>query len=165
MIRRKICMLGSYAVGKTSLVSRFVKDIFSERYQTTIGVRILKKELSVNERPHSLLLWDIHGEDEFQQIRSSYLRGSSGYLLVVDGTRAATLDKAKQIHERVRGDIGELPFLVLLNKSDLRGEWELSEGIDWDLGPKGSFLATSAKTGEGVEEAFRRLAERMSADD
>lgn len=155
-------MLGSYAVGKTSLVMRFVKDVFSERYMTTIGVRILKKELIVDEDPTTLLLWDLHGEDNFQEIRSSYLRGSSGYLLVVDGTRGDTLDKALQIHERARAQLGDVPFLVLVNKSDLRGEWEVKDSLDLGLEPNGSALATSAKTGAGVEEAFLELARRMA---
>jgi small GTP-binding protein len=163
MIRRKICMLGSYAVGKTSLVTRFVKDIFSERYRTTIGVRILKKELMVDEDPTTLLLWDLHGEDDFQEIRTSYLRGSSGYLLVVDGTRAATLDKAMAIHGRARESLGDVPFLLLINKSDLRGDWEVEESLDLGLEPHGAVRTTSAKTGAGVEEAFSELARRMAA--
>ena len=88
MIRKKVCMLGAYAVGKTSLVMRFVKNVFSERYRTTIGVRIHKKELELDGRPFGLLLWDLHGDDEFQEVRDSYLRGAAGFLLVADGTRA-----------------------------------------------------------------------------
>lgn len=162
MIRRKICMLGSYAVGKTSLVMRFTKNIFSERYMTTIGVRILKKELRVEDEPTSLLLWDIHGEDSFQQIRPSYLRGSSGYLLVVDGTRAATMEKALEIHERARATIGDVPYLILLNKSDMRGDWELRDDPERDLEAGGHTVLTSAKTGDGVELAFQELARRMA---
>lgn len=162
MIRRKICMLGSYAVGKTSLVMRFAKNTFSERYMTTIGVRILKKEVLVEDQPTSLLLWDIHGEDNFQQIRPSYLRGSSGYLLVVDGTRSATMDKALEIHERARATIGDVPFLMLLNKSDMRGEWELRDERELALEAGGNTVPTSAKTGDGVEEAFLELARRMA---
>jgi small GTP-binding protein len=87
MMQKKICMLGAFAVGKTSLVARFVESIFSDRYHTTVGVKIEKKTLQVSGQQWNLIVWDLAGEDEFMQIRMSYLRGSSGYLLVADGTR------------------------------------------------------------------------------
>lgn len=94
MISRKICMLGAYAVGKTSLVRKFVHGVFSEKYLTTIGAKIDKKELVVDGTELTLVLWDLAGEDGFEKVRLSYLRGSSGYLLVVDGTREASLQTA-----------------------------------------------------------------------
>ncbi len=78
MIQKKICMLGGYAVGKTSLVQRFVKGIFSEKYLTTVGVKIDKKVVQVGGREVSLILWDLHGEDDFQQVQMSYMRGGFG---------------------------------------------------------------------------------------
>jgi len=162
MIRKKICMLGAYAVGKTSLVRRFVKDIFSERYETTIGVKILKKDLEIGGVPITLLLWDLHGEDDFQDVRTSYLRGSSGYILVADGTRADTLDTAGRLHDLARENLGAIPFVLLLNKSDLRGEWELGEAPELaQFGDAAQILHTSAKTGDGVEAAFHTLARTM----
>ena len=91
MIQKKICMLGSFAVGKTSLVSQFVSSIFSDKYLSTVGVKIDKKT-DHGRRParSTLMLWDIYGEDGFQTVQKSYLRGASGYLLVVDGTRFDT---------------------------------------------------------------------------
>src|ERR1051325_7234218 len=74
LIQKKICMLGAYAVGKTSLVARFVRSIFSEKYHTTIGVKIDKKTLRVDDQELSLILWDLAGEDDFYQVRMSYLR-------------------------------------------------------------------------------------------
>jgi GTPase SAR1 family protein len=74
-----------------------------------------------------LILWDLAGEDEFFQLRMSYIRGASGYLLVADGTRRATLEKALELNERIVGQVGELPFVMLLNKSDLSADWELTE--------------------------------------
>ena len=103
MIRKKICVLGAFAVGKTSLVARFVESIFSEKYLTTVGVKISRKVLQVGNQEWQLMLWDLAGEDEFLQLRPSYLRGSSGYLLVVDGTRRTTLDMAVSLQQRVAG--------------------------------------------------------------
>ena len=88
MIEKKICMLGASGVGKTSLVSRFVSSIFSDKYLTTVGVKVDKKVVAVDDTQVTLLLWDIYGQDEFQTVKPAYLRGASGYLLVADGTRA-----------------------------------------------------------------------------
>lgn len=162
MIQKKICMLGAFAVGKTSLVSRFVESLFSEKYQTTVGVKISKKALQVEAEEWHLILWDLSGEDEFLQIRTSYLRGSAGYLLVVDGTRRATLETAIHIHERVVQALGDVPFVVLLNKADLENDWEVSEAMYEDMTKRGwTWLAASAKTGQGVNEAFRTLVQQI----
>ena len=161
MIRLKVCMLGAYAVGKTSLVMRFVKSIFSERYQTTIGVKILKKELELEGRPVTLLLWDMHGDDDFQNVRTSYLRGAAGYFVVADGTRAETLDKAVELHELAREHLGAVPSTLLVNKADLAADWELEEGFEERFAGEWPVQPTSAKSGQGVEEAFVELARRM----
>lgn len=162
MIQKKVCMLGTFAVGKTSLVARFVKSIFSEKYHTTVGVKIDKKSVAIGEQQVSLVLWDIHGEDEFQKIRQSYLRGTSGYLLVADGTRRATLDAAVTLQQNIEGITGPVPFILLLNKSDLTEEWELEEEAVAALQAKGWLvIKTSARTGVGVEEAFIALAGKM----
>lgn len=162
MIRKKVCMLGAYAVGKTSLVRRFVEDRFSDRYETTIGVRILKKEVVIGDVHVHLLLWDLHGDDDFQALRTSYLRGASGYFLVADGTRAETLLRAEKLFDRAADALGSAPFLLLVNKSDLGGQWELAADFEERLGAAGwSVRRTSAKTGEGVEEAFLELTRRM----
>ena len=151
MVQKKICMLGAFAVGKTSLVTRFVDSSFSEKYHTTMGVRIEKKALQLGGKEWHLIIWDLAGEDEFLQIRSSYLRGSSGYLLVVDGTRRATLDAAVKMQQRVRDTIGDVPFVFMLNKSDLADEWEIAERTIEALSKRGwTWLKASAKTGAGV---------------
>ncbi len=110
MIKKKVCMLGAFAVGKTSLVQRFVHSIFSEKYKTTLGVKIDKKSIDIDDAPVELILWDLAGEDEFMKVRNSYLRGSAGYLLVADGTRPETLGIAEQLKSRVNDEVGEIPF-------------------------------------------------------
>ena len=115
MIQKKICMLGSFAVGKTSLVRRFVESIYSEVYHTTVGVKIDKKLVRHNDTVVTLMLWDLYGEDEFQKLRWSYLRGAAGYLLVADGTRRNTLEKAFALEQRVREEVGEIPFIFVVN--------------------------------------------------
>ena len=162
MLQKKICLLGAFGVGKTSLTRRFVDSIFSDTYLTTVGVKIDKKVVRVGATDVSLLIWDIAGEDEVAAVRTSYLRGAAGYLLVVDVTRAQTLDVAKSIRDRVAREVGDIPFLCLLNKTDVE-EWDISDARIEELEMQGwTVLRTSAKTGEGVEIAFFDLARRIS---
>jgi small GTP-binding protein len=162
MIQKKVCMLGGFAVGKTSLVSRFVRSIFSEKYLSTVGVKIDKKQLSIDGNDVTLMLWDVNGEDDFQLVQPSHLRGMSGYLLVVDGTRRATLETARQLQQKAADTVGPRPFLLLLNKSDLGPSWEIDEQAFYTLADQGwRVVRTSAKSGEGVEEAFEKLARAM----
>ncbi len=162
MIQKKVCMLGAFAVGKTSLVSRFVSSLFSEKYLTTVGVKIDKKSLNMDNREVTLLLWDIYGQDEFQTVQQSYLRGSSGYLLVVDGTRRATLETAVRLRQSAEQVVGNVPFVVVLNKADLESDWQVDEPGIWKLADQGTpIVRTSAKTGAGVEETFLALTRAM----
>ncbi len=162
MIQKKVCLVGSFAVGKTSLVRRFVSGMFSDRYLSTVGVKIDKKMVSVAGEDLKLILWDLAGEDEFQRVQISYLRGAAGYLLVIDGTRSNTVSEAERIQRRVEDEIGPLPFIVAANKSDLTDQWELDEGTTNELiGKRWTILRTSAKTGDGVEDVFQALAARL----
>jgi small GTP-binding protein len=162
-LQKKICMLGGFSVGKTSLVKRYVQSIFSETYLTTVGVKVDKKTVDLPDRSVSLILWDLAGEDEVSSIRMSYLRGSAGYVLVADGTRHATLDVALSLRQRVEVDYGALPFVLLLNKNDLKEEWAVPDAEIADLRQNGWWVqSSSARTGEGVEEAFNDLAARVS---
>jgi small GTP-binding protein len=163
MLQNKICMLGGFGVGKTSLVSRFVSSIFSDTYLTTVGVKIDKKKVALDSGEMTLMLWDIYGQDELQTVRDSYLRGATGYLLVADGTRFSTLDTAVALQKRAESVIGLVPFLLLLNKRDLDREWQVDQQTLMTLVERGwRVVKTSAKTGEGVEEAFTTLAREMA---
>ncbi len=166
MESRKICMLGAFATGKTSLVSRYVKSIFSENYQSTIGVKIDKKTVDLDGQPLSLILWDLAGEDDFVTVQMRYLRGSSGYLLVVDGTRPDTLETALLLHRRVVHEVGDLPFVLVLNKADLIDQWAIGDTSSDCLGLRAKAIATlrtSAKTGDTVNEGFELLARGVMA--
>ena len=162
MIQKKICMLGTMAVGKTSLVQRFVQSIYSDKYHTTVGVKIDKKLVQVDQQEMMLLLWDVEGAESAHELRKSYLRGAAGYLLVADGTRRDTLYKALLIQTRAQETVGMVPFVFLINKADLVNEWDVDERETEALTQKGwHIIQTSAKTGAGVEEAFLTLAGKM----
>ncbi|MEL7505193.1 MAG: Rab family GTPase [Cyanobacteria bacterium J06554_6] len=162
MLQKKICMVGAFAVGKTSLVAQYVRGIYSEKYHTTIGVKIDKKVVEIGGQTLNLVLWDIHGEDEYQNVRMSYLRGTAAYLLVADGTRRASLDVALNLRAKVVENIGHLPFVLVLNKADRLADWEITEADIAPLIENGwSVIRTSAKTGLGVEDCFLQLSQQM----
>jgi small GTP-binding protein len=159
MLKKKICMVGQFGVGKTSLVRRFVDSIFDERYLTTIGVKIDRKDVTVGPESVTLMLWDLAGEDDLAQLNASHLRGASGYILVADGCRAASLAKALELQQRIEGQLGSLPFVLVLNKVDLRDRWEIKDGAVAERGWR--VFETSAKAGTGVEEMFLALAGKL----
>ncbi len=161
-LRKKMCLLGTSAVGKTSLVSRFVHDSFSDKYLTTVGVKISRKPITLRDGVLDLLIWDLNGEDRFNRLSSSYLRGTAGYFLVADGTRSSTLHRALEIHQRTLQEIGSIPRILVINKVDLESTWEIDEDDINKLKEDGwDVILTSAKTGTRIEEAFTSIAEKM----
>lgn len=160
MIQKKICMVGVFATGKTSLVQRFVYSIFSDRYLSTVGVKIDRKEILLGDQNIILMLWDLEGRDGTRDVNASYVRGAHGVIYVVDGTRRETLDGMFDIHAKVKGSLGEIPSVVAMNKSDLANDWRLESSDEKAVSDGGLHrIRTSAKTGEGVEETFRWVAE------
>lgn len=162
MLQKKVCMVGAFATGKTSLISRYVNGIYSDKYQTTVGVKIDKKIVNFNEESINIILWDIYGEDEFQNVKMSYLRGSSGYILVLDGTRRETLNTAINLQEKIKSTLGDIPFVAIINKSDLYQEWEINDDdISRLIQKNWTIIKGSAKTGLGVEDCFNELSKKI----
>lgn len=163
-IKKKICLLGSYAVGKTSLVRKYVSSIFDENYHATLGVKVDSKTVKIGERELRLMIWDIAGAEDYFTVPTSYVKGSAGYLLVVDSTRAATVERGMDIVRQIKSELGDLPAVVLLNKVDLVDRYELTDEV---LEPIRAMncpvIRSSAKTGEGVEKSFLELANRLLA--
>lgn len=160
MIRKKVCMLGAFSVGKTSLIGRYVKSIFSEKYLTTVGVKIEKKALELDGKAVQLMIWDLAGEDDFTEINISYLRGAAGFILVIDPTRPATFQVAVDVLEKVGSAVPAVT--VALNKADLKDDWQVDEASLAILKEKGcEVVETSAKDGTAVEALFENLARNM----
>lgn len=161
-MQKKICLLGTFAVGKSSLTERFVKSIFSERYHSTVGVRIQKRTVELDSETINLIIWDLAGEDEFVSLRAAYLRGAGGYILVADGTRPNTLNTALELHGYATRVLGGVPFVLMVNKRDRLEDWAVDEKELEGLTRDGWVVfKTSAKTGEGVSDGFIRLAKAM----
>jgi small GTP-binding protein len=168
IISKKICLIGDFGVGKTSLIRRFVEQQFSDKYLSTVGVKISRKsiKLSDNEAQHlpelQLLIWDIEGSNKFKAIAPSYFQGAKGAIIVGDVTREETL-----IHltEHIQNFLAVNPnsyIIIALNKSDLIEAEHLAnihqmyqfKEISCVLGT----YITSAKTGSSVDELFQKLA-------
>jgi small GTP-binding protein len=157
-------MIGDFGVGKTSLVQRYVHSVFSDRYLTTVGVKISTREQTLADgRLLKLVLWDIAGSDTLTSVEEKYLRGAAAYLLVADGTRRLTLDNARALDARAQELLGPVPRLLAINKRDLSEDWETDDtelaAQDW---PDRPLVRCSARTGENVDAAFARLAEMMA---
>jgi len=150
-------MLGSSAVGKTSLVRHYVDGIFSDKYLTTLGVKIDKKELTVADKNFLLMLWDIEGTDKYSGFQPRYIRGSSAIILVTDCTRVQTFIDAVDILKQARL-VTDVPAVLVINKSDLSSEWNIEDQklLNADEEFIGT-IYTSAKTGQAVENLFKTI--------
>jgi small GTP-binding protein len=171
-IKKKICLLGSFAVGKTSLIERFVYDRFEEKYLTTIGVKISQKLMppaqdtgSGQMRQHSFLIWDIASLDKFDKVAMNYFRGAAGALAVADLTRPETIGDLKRICKKFLSASPRATLVVLGNKKDIfhQDQPTLAELEKLAGGYCTEVLLTSAKTGEQVENAFEILSGRIGS--
>lgn len=161
MISKKVAMLGTWGVGKTSLVRQFVHSAFEDKYLSTLGVKVDKKVVAIENQEVNLMLWDIAGSEDHFSVPIHYVKGSAGYLLVVDGTRRETLEGAVDLVNKIETEIGKLPFVVALNKTDLECEMSL-EDIEAGFGEfNAEWFETSAKTGKNLEALFLELTKKM----
>jgi small GTP-binding protein len=167
-MKTKVCLVGEAAVGKTSVIRRYVLDEFEDRYITTLGAKVSKKELSF-EFPDrdvtvqmDMTIWDIMGEKGFRDLlKEAFFHGARGVLAVCDITRYSTLKELDDWIQSVFNVVGEIPVVYAVNKVDLKDEVMILYG-DKEIGEasrafEAPFFYTSAKTGENVELLFQRL--------
>ena len=158
----KLCMLGDFGVGKTSLVSRFVHSTFSEKYLTTIGVKVDSKEVALAGRaPCKLVIWDIAGRSQLDALNMTYLRGASALLLVADGTRERSLHAVLNLLMQSRTLLPDAVVVLAVNKLDLVEQWEVAPAALAELRRTLPVHETSARSGEGVEAMFADMATRL----
>ncbi|MCB0570111.1 MAG: GTP-binding protein [Phaeodactylibacter sp.] len=158
MISRKVLITGSFAVGKTSLFNRFIHNTFSERYLTTIGVKVDKKEVSVNGQEVSLVLWDIAGEVSQEKVPRTYFLGASAVIYIFDLSRPNTLQNMEADLRIIQSALPGCLVQVVGNKKDLLDDEELL--IMQRQVPEASTF-TSAKTGENVEQLFFDIGSKL----
>ncbi len=160
-VQKKICLLGDFAVGKTSLVRRFVESRFDDKYLSTIGVKISRRSLQRAYGTLNLLIWDLAGSEEFKE--STYLQGSAGALIVCDLTRRSTLETLKNYASYLYQFSLGAPLVFIGNKMDLSDQYAIKEYELKEIAATfdSPYLLTSAKTGDQVENAFNLLAEKL----
>ena len=166
-LNKKVILLGNGAVGKTSLIRKFVDDQFDDDYIFTIGTKVTKKEVTVGNTLVNLMIWDILGQTDFHRTQAEAFKGASGVFLVADITRTETLKSLVDYWiPEFRKAAGKVPIVFLANKSDLTDQYKFTEeefkafaekcvGAD----EKPIYYMVSAKTGVNVEDAFKSLAE------
>lgn len=163
-IQKKICLLGEFGVGKTSLVQRFVEGRFDDKYLSTVGVKISRKTLKRSYGEMNLLIWDLAGSNGFESTGASYMQGAAGALIVCDLTRRDTLIAFENYARQIRIMNPGIQLVFVCNKADLIHTRDISDmdllNVLSGLGERNFFL-TSAKTGEQVEAAFDHLANNL----
>lgn len=164
LVQRKVCLLGDFAVGKTSLVRRFVEGRFDDRYFSTIGVKISRKVVMYDQRPYNLLIWDL-ADGETYRTGDAYLRGAAGALVVCDLTRRQSLPSLIDYMTHIRQVNPGVAAVMVANKSDLAAQQaiELAELQTLSGELAAPWVMTSAKTGAGVEYAFITLVQLIEA--
>ena len=162
MISKKVILTGSFGVGKTSLFNRFIYQQFSDKYMTTIGVKVNKKDITVDDEVVSMLLWDIAGEISQDKVPASYFLGASGIIYIIDLSRPTTFDNIIADIQYLNDLLPESSLMIIANKVDLVTEEQL-KNIKQNIIHKWDFT-TSAKTGENVEDMFYGLAKKLIAN-
>ena len=162
MISKKVILTGSFGVGKTSLFNQFIYQQFSDKYLTTIGVKVNKKELTIDGEDLSILLWDIAGEVAQDKVPNSYFLGASGIIYVVDLSRPITFNNMKTDIALLKKLLNDATIMIVGNKKDLLSEEELAE-VAQNLEVKLDFT-TSAKTGENIDALFLELGKKLIAN-
>ena len=160
---KKICLLGDFAVGKTSLVRRFVHNRFDDQYLSTIGVKVSRKTVMVPIKEEvvelTLMLWDLAGSQEFTTVTTSYLRGAAGAILVCDLTRADTLPGLQHYADEITKVCGPVKLMIAANKLDIPEQHQISREQVTEIATRlqAPHFFTSAKVGEEVDLLFRHL--------
>jgi small GTP-binding protein len=167
-VKRKICMIGDWGVGKTSLIRKFVLDQFDDKYIATFGTKVTKKRIKFKKGDDqiidmNLMIWDIMGQKEFKKIQLNAYRGTHAALVVCDITRKDTLNNLTKWREDIVKISGEIPVIIMANKVDLKGEAEFSPNELSTVADEFQvpYFLTSAKTGLNVEAAFTELGKQL----
>jgi small GTP-binding protein len=173
-VEKKVCLLGDFGVGKTSLIRRFVYDAYDDRYLSTLGVKVTKKQMVIKDfkkKPFfkidlTLMIWDLVGQKGFQSLKASAYKGTNGAFIVCDLSRPETIDNMQWWVDSLTEVSKDIPLIFLANKVDLTDSVvspELRGKIQAILKKnKGSFFSTSAKTGKDVETAFQSMGTKLT---
>lgn len=161
----KVLLVGDPAVGKTSLILRFVEDRFDKEYKASIGVDIMSRTINIEDKVARLVIWDIASQEKFRRFRSSFYQQANGIFVVFDLTRQETLKSVDGWVQEVRAHTESIEMVLIGNKSDLIPHRQVSRQAiqDWVQRHSCPYIETSALTGEAVDEAFQKLTKKMTS--
>jgi small GTP-binding protein len=166
-VKVKVCLVGENAVGKTSLIKKFVLDIFDDSYITTIGTKITKKTMTFEAQDPikmDMMIWDIMGQASFRSLlQDAYFYGAHGVIAIADSTRVDTVKSLHEWLDSMKQVVGEVPVVFLANKVDITDQLEVTQDLmDSELAKyETKAMFCSAKTGQNVAEAFQLLGEKI----
>lgn len=156
MIRKKILLIGDFNVGKTSLIRRYVDNTIDDKYLTTIGVKISKKLVTIEQNECELLIWDVEGATAVKKIPTAYMKGASGAIFVGDVTRPETIESIDEHIQSFSAINTNSHYLIAYNKSDILTPLEQEE---YPLNDHS--VLTSAKEDLNVDKMFKELVRIM----
>jgi small GTP-binding protein len=160
----KVSVIGEYAVGKTSLIKRYMTNTFDEGYKATLGAAISTFDTTVDGNEVSLQVWDLAGQNPFRKVRHQYLFGSDFAVAVFDLTRRESLDALAEWVADVRSADPEAICILVGNKSDLVEEREVRQGDARTVAKQlktTEYMETSAKDGTNIGELFQAIAKAL----
>ena len=161
----KYIIIGDASVGKSNLLMKFTQNKFNESYQATIGVEFGAKNLDINKKTYRIQIWDTAGQENFHSITRSYYKNSVCAMVVYDITSRKSFDNVLNWIEEVQNNSSKTILIVLVgNKIDLKENRDISFDEGKELANRNGiiFMETSAKTGEGVEEIFKKTVQEIS---
>lgn len=156
----KVIIAGDSAVGKTALIRQFCESGFETTPARPVGIDFQIKQVNLPEGSVKLSIWDMIGHDRFAVVRTSFYRGAHAAALVYDVTRPDTLANLSKWHTEIVSICPGIPFVIVGNKMDLKGEEEDANAMEYALSIQANYVLTSASTGNGVNFLFETLARK-----
>ena len=163
----QILLIGDSSVGKTSLIQRYANGIFKEEYLATVGLDYYTKQEMINDITVLVKLWDTAGQERFKALTPNYFRNAEGVVLAYDVTNSESFDNLKFWINSIKSNLGEknifIPIIIIGNKIDMEGMRDITKEDASKFAKENNYkyFETSAKTGQGVDEAIRDLVNQI----